>query len=61
MFLNRRKTIYNNLNSLVKDKEVTSNILTDLDLLPTTRAEELDLKDFISLTNELLKLEVIKL
>ncbi len=61
MFLNRRKTIYNNLNSLVKNKDKTSSILNDLKLSPTMRAEELDLNDFINLTNELLKLEVIKL
>ena len=61
MFLNRRKTIYNNLNSLVKNKDNASKILEDLKLSPTMRAEELDLKDFINLTNELLKLEVIKL
>ncbi len=61
MFLNRRKTIYNNLNCLVKNKDKASKILEDLKLSPTMRAEELDLKDFINLTNELLKLEVIKL
>lgn len=61
MFLNRRKTIYNNLNSLVKNKDLTLNLLNNLNLSPTSRAEELDLNDFVSLTNELLKLEVIKL
>ncbi len=61
MFLNRRKTIYNNLNCLVKNKEITNMILEQLNLAPTTRAEELDKKDFVALTNELLKLEVIKL
>jgi 16S rRNA (adenine1518-N6/adenine1519-N6)-dimethyltransferase len=61
MFLNRRKTIYNNLNSLVKNKDKTLDILKDLKLTPTARAEDLELNDFIVLTNELLKLEVIKL
>ena len=61
MFLNRRKTIYNNLNSLVKNKDKTLDILKDLKLIPTARAEDLELNDFIVLTNELLKLEVIKL
>ena len=61
MFLNRRKTIYNNLNCLVKNKDTTNLILEKLGLIPTVRAEELDIKDFIALTNELLNLEVIKL
>jgi len=61
MFLNRRKTIFNNLSSLVKDKEKTNQILNDLNFKPNLRAEELTLNDFIGLTNVLLKLEIIKL
>ena len=61
MFLNRRKTIFNNLFSLVKNKEQTSEILKNLNIDQKVRAESLDLEDFIKLTNELLKLEVIKL
>jgi len=61
MFLNRRKTIFNNLSSLVKDKEKSNQILNDLNFKPNLRAEELTLNDFIGLTNVLLKLEIIKL
>jgi len=61
MFVNRRKTIYNNLNSLVKNKEKTMEIITNLNFKPNQRAEELNLKNFIDLTNVLLKLNIIKL
>jgi 16S rRNA (adenine1518-N6/adenine1519-N6)-dimethyltransferase len=61
MFLNRRKTIFNNLNSLVKNKDQTNEILKSLNFGPSMRAEELTLNDFINLTNVLLKLEIIKL
>lgn len=61
MFLNRRKTIFNNLNSLTKDKEKTKRILDDLGFASILRAEQLTLKDFLNLTNVLLKLEIIKL
>lgn len=61
MFLNRRKTIFNNLNSLTKDKDKTNKILNDLGFAPSLRAEQLTLKDFLNLTNVLLNLEIIKL
>ena len=61
MFLNRRKTIFNNLNSLVKNKDKTYLILDNLGIQYNARAESLNLEDFIHLTNELLKLEIIKL
>lgn len=61
MFLNRRKTLFNNMNSLVRDKEKSMEIINGLKFSPTCRAEELDLEDFLNLTQVLLQLEIIKL
>lgn len=61
LFLNRRKTIYNNLNALTKNKDLTSKILKELKIEETIRAETLSLEDFLKITNLLLKEEIIKL
>jgi 16S rRNA (adenine1518-N6/adenine1519-N6)-dimethyltransferase len=61
MFLNRRKTLFNNMNSLVRDKEKSMEIINGLKFSPTCRAEELDLEDFLNLTQVLLQLGIIKL
>ena len=61
MFLNRRKTLFNNMNSLVRDKEKSMEIINGLKFSPTCRAEELDLDDFLNLTQVLLQLGIIKL
>ena len=49
MFLNRRKTIYNNLSSFVGDKELASTLLGKAGIAPTKRPEELSPQDFVSL------------
>lgn len=49
MFLNRRKTIYNNLSSFVGDKEIASTLLGKAGIAPTKRPEELSPQDFVSL------------
>lgn len=49
MFLNRRKTIYNNLSSFVGDKEKASDLLSKAGIAPTKRPEELSPQDFVSL------------
>ena len=54
-FQNRRKTIYNNLQSLVKNKEELSLILNKANLKENLRAEELTTSDFIRLTSEIYK------
>lgn len=61
MFLNRRKTLFNNLNSVVKNKEKTKEIIENLGFSINCRAEELELNDFINLTRVLLNLGFLKL
>lgn len=61
LFKLRRKTINNNLKSLVKDSTTLNEILNLCNLSPNLRAEELKVDDFVNLTNELLKLKIIKL
>lgn len=45
LFLNRRKTILNNLSSLV-GKEKANSVLTKLNILPNKRPEELSVQNF---------------
>lgn len=61
LFLNRRKTIFNNMNSLTKNKELTQDILKEMQIPETARSEELDLSQFIEITKKLLNSGVIKL
>ena len=46
MFLNRRKTIYNNLSSFLGNKEEASSILSRLNVSPNKRPEELSPIDY---------------
>ncbi len=48
-FKQRRKTIYNNLNEYLKDKEKTEAVLGKADIALNTRAQQLSLDDFIRL------------
>ena len=41
LFLNRRKTISNNLLGVIKNKETTNELLKQCNILPTTRPEEI--------------------
>ena len=61
MFNNRRKTIFNNLNALVNNKETTTLIINKLKLNVNERPENLDLNNFLDLTNILLNMKIIKL
>lgn len=49
LFLHRRKTILNNLNSLIKNSEKSKNILQKAGILPTTRPEDISLEEYLSL------------
>ncbi len=49
LFLMRRKTLYNNLVPLVKDKEKAKYLLEEAGLSPKVRPEELNPTDFIRL------------
>lgn len=51
-FQQRRKTIYNNLNGWLKDKEKTESLLDRAGITPSTRAQQLSLEDFIRLYEE---------
>lgn len=60
-FSNRRKTIQNNLNSFLKNKELTEKIILDSSLKNNARAEELSVINFERLTQVLLNNGVYKL
>ncbi len=55
LFLNRRKTILNNLNSCIKDKEKSIKILDESNLGENLRAEQLKIEDYVNLTNVMIK------
>ncbi len=60
-FSNRRKTIINNLSCVIKEKETLINILKNMGLSLTSRAEELSVNDFVTLTTSLLNNNLINL
>lgn len=49
MFLNRRKTIYNNLSSFLGNKEATAELLKQSNIDPSKRPEELSPSSFVTL------------
>ena len=53
MYLQKRKTIYNNLTSIVKNKDKARELLEKLGLNPLLRPENLTNKDYLSLFNEI--------
>ncbi len=48
-FTQRRKTIYNNFQNFTKDKQLASALLEKANILPSTRAQQCTLEDFIRL------------
>ena len=61
LFKLRRKTIYNNLKTIINDENMIKNVLNSVSLKENMRAEELSVNDFTNLTKELLKLNIISL
>ena len=58
-FANRRKTLINNLNNAYHvSKEELEKVLRNINILPTARAEELEIEDFVQLEKELKKVLV---
>lgn len=53
-FSNRRKTIFNNLSSVSRDKTVIKETLSEAGFKETIRAEELSVNDFVKLTTILI-------
>ncbi len=51
LFLNRRKTIHNNLSSLIGDKEKSLSILDSVGIKPTARPEEMLPQKFVDIYN----------
>lgn len=49
LFLNRRKTIYNNLSSVLNNKDLSLKILNYLDISPNKRPEELSPHIFVDI------------
>ena len=49
MFLNRRKTIYNNLTNLVKNRELANSILLESEIPLTNRPEDISPDDYLKL------------
>lgn len=60
-FSNRRKTLFNNLGNVIKDKTKVRDLLNECKLKETARAEELSVNDFVTLSNAILKCELIAL
>ncbi len=54
LFTNRRKTIQNNLKIIIKDKELMDEVLKESNLLPSLRAEDLLIEDYVRLTKILI-------
>ena len=50
LFLNRRKTILNNLGNYLKNKELALSYLTKLNILPNTRPEQISPEQYLSLS-----------
>ena len=50
LFLNRRKTILNNLGNYLKNKELALDYLTKLNILPNTRPEQISPTQYLSLS-----------
>lgn len=48
-FVQRRKTIYNNLQNALKDKELALQMLEKAGIAPSTRAQQCQLEDFMRL------------
>jgi len=57
-FGHRRKTLRNSLGKGVRDKSVLEEIFTSLDLSLSSRGEDLDLEDYIMLTNKFFELNI---
>jgi 16S rRNA A1518/A1519 N6-dimethyltransferase RsmA/KsgA/DIM1 with predicted DNA glycosylase/AP lyase activity len=53
LFLNRRKTIYNNLRTYLKNKEVAKNVLDNLNIPLNKRPEEISYDLFLKMYNEI--------
>ncbi len=49
LFLNRRKTIYNNLKRYLNDEELCGNILNELDISFNARPEEIDYRTYFKM------------
>lgn len=59
LFLHRRKTIYNCLRFIVKDNEVTIEILNKLNISQNLRPEQIEIEKYIELLQELKKRAII--
>jgi len=53
IFAQRRKTIYNNLNQKINNKEISEKILNECNIELSQRAEDLDIIKFIELTQKI--------
>ena len=60
LFKNRRKTIQNNLKTIIKDKETMEKVLKEASLESTLRPEDLNLENYIKLTEVLINNSLIK-
>ncbi len=57
LFINRRKTILNNLSNLLKDKEKAKLILKECDIKENKRPEEIVIQDYVKLYSLMKKIE----
>ena len=59
-FSNRRKTVLNNISSIILDKEVVKTIFSELNFKESIRAEELSVNDFVDFTKSIIEKELMK-
>jgi 16S rRNA (adenine1518-N6/adenine1519-N6)-dimethyltransferase len=57
IFMQRRKTIKNNLNAITNSTEETEEILAKANIDPTIRAEKLDIESILKLSDVYYKLK----
>jgi len=53
LFINRRKTIQNNLNNLLKDKDLVNDLCAKLNISPLSRPEQLSPNTYLAISNYL--------
>lgn len=56
LFLNRRKTIYNNLTNYLKNRELASSILERVNISPNLRPEDIKPEKYVALYDEINKI-----
>jgi 16S rRNA (adenine1518-N6/adenine1519-N6)-dimethyltransferase len=60
LFLNRRKTIFNNLSNFIKDKELARSILKDASIMENLRPEQIPPEKFLEISLLISKIKEVE-